>query len=122
MKLKVFNWLEQSVHERLVGRRRRMNCAPYPTSPEEASRLRMQHKVAVDYRISIGARVVVPDDGVSIRLGRDRVIQLLAREMFADLTDELQDLREWAFQEGIGDDLDEKLARLISLTRGDEVP
>ena len=61
MKLKVFNWLEQSVHERLVGRRRRMSCSPFPTSPEEASQLRMQHKVAVDYRISIGARVVVPD-------------------------------------------------------------
>ena len=52
---------------------------------------------------------------------KQQCFQMLCRSMFGDLHDEIADIRDWAFQEGIGKDLDDKLSRLMKLARGETI-
>lgn len=122
-RLRVFNHLDEILGRQTRGRDRlkRMEIVRGPTFPEEADVARFERKVWVDYRIRIGARHCVPDTEEGIQRGREKVCRSLGREIFGDLREELIDLLEWSSEEGIGQDLEDKIERLIKLTEGQEV-
>lgn len=123
MRLKLFEHLESEIIRYTPGRQRlgRMEVTPGPTFDDERAVLTMQRKAAVDYRIRVGARQVVPDTAEGHQRGKEKVAAILARHLYDDLHEELIELWEWACEQGIGTDLEEKLERLIKLTRGDDV-
>lgn len=123
MRLKLFEHLEEEIVQYSRGRKRlkRMEISPAPHLAEERCMMKSQCKAVVDYRIRVGARQVVPDTDAGRKRGREKVSNILARHLYDDLHSELIDLWEWACDEGIGADLEEKLERLIKLTRGDDV-
>ncbi|ARB06058.1 hypothetical protein FDH38_gp004 [Dinoroseobacter phage vB_DshS-R5C] len=122
-RLGIFNWLEHQIRHRKVQRERlgRIDLTRHVDKPSMLDRVPVVH--VVDYRIHIGARVAVQDstDGAWDE-ARAKVCALMGREMFTDLTGELLDLREYVFEEGIGRDVEDRITRIIALTRGEEVP
>lgn len=121
-RLAVFKWLEAEIRGRMPDRRQmRMSVSVGPRTEEDVAFERVNVKRIVDYRLRIGARVVADDHGPGIQHARERVCELLAREMFDDITQELIDLQEFAFEQGLGQDVEARIGRLIALTRGQEV-
>lgn len=121
-RLKIFNWLEQTIKHRKVGRERlgRLMVERHIDKPSMFDTVPVVR--VVDYRLSMGARANVQEgDDKAWEEARGRVCELLAREIFSDLTEELLDLRDWVFEEGIGKDVEDRISRLIALTRGEEV-
>lgn len=119
-RLKLFEHIEAKVSDyRVPERMRRVSVVPFDGPVED---LRFTARRIVDYRVYAGARVTVDDNAPAIEAGKAKVAKMLARHMFADIRDELIDLEEWIYQEGIGKDVCQRVNRLINLVSGDAVP
>jgi len=123
MRLRLFDHLETQLGLRTHGRNRlpRMSVRKAPYDHTQEMSLSREAKVAVDFRISMGARHVVPDNPKGIAKGRHNVCKSFAREIVGDLREELIELWDWTCEEGIGSDMEKKLERLIRLVEGEEV-
>lgn len=118
MRLRLWDYIEAKV----VGKARppatsRLAITRAEPFPEE----QVPHKVIVDYRFQAGARCQVDDTPEAIRWGKDRVVQMLARELHGDLHSELLDLREHALEAGWGQEADARIERLVRLVSGEKV-
>lgn len=124
-KLKMTEYLEENILHREPRRERRgrMFISPARRSQEDVMMERAEAVRIIDYRFRIGTRVKVtagaPDE--AYREARQRVVRLFMREMFGDFVEELMDLREYVFEEGIGSDVEDRLTRIIALAHGEEV-
>lgn len=124
MKLKIFDHLEGEILYRVADHRRISPFRVIEKRPDaaEAHSLRMRTLDVVDFRIQAGARANVQSENPQAYAhAKERVVQILARQFYDDLKSELLDLLEWVQLEGIGQDAERRIERIICLTEGKNV-
>ena len=123
MRLKLFEAMEEEVMGYHAPRPwiKGLQVQQSPAYSDDAESLRMKRKVAVDYRIRVGSRRITDDTPEGVAQGKRLVAESIAQHMYGDITLELHDLLDWASDQGIGRDLENRIERLISLTRGHDV-
>lgn len=128
MRLAVFKHLEAEIlHHRRRADNTKLSRVQVMPGPAPMQHLpvttTMNTQQLVDYRIWIGAQKWVNEgDGPkAFDEAKDRVCQMLAREIYGDLTDELLALFHWADEEGYDKAMLNRIGRLIDLTTGKDV-
>jgi len=122
-KLKMTEYLEETILGKRASQERRMAVEPYEASFEEMQMAKVRAEFICDYRFRIGARVMVPEGSSDAEWNeaRKKVIRFMMREMFGDFIDELIDFRNWAFENNVGRDVEDRLTDLIALASGDNI-
>jgi hypothetical protein len=125
MRLAIFNHLEARIWGRSHDRtRHRFPSVKFEEAPKPERWEIPLHDV-IDFRLQIGARAKVRTSGpqsiTDIDEAKRRVLMMLCRELFGDMTQELHRLYDYAFREGYDEDILKRIARLIDLSRGEEV-
>jgi hypothetical protein len=115
--LPLATFMESKVMGMTPGWTRRFKIKPIREPSESIGTLNDQ--VVVRYHAEFGCRLVLPK-GAEIE-GRKRAARILLREMYKGLDEELLDLREYAWEQGL-DDISDRVSRLLTLIEGGSVP
>jgi hypothetical protein len=117
MRMKIWKHLEAEILQRV----RAPDPIPRMTirqMEDNYSDLTLHLRDLVDFRVTIGARAKI--DG-RMDAARDRIVRLLAGEMFGDVRGEVRRLQEWAYLEGYDEKLLRKIERIERLLEGEDV-
>lgn len=123
-RLKLFDALEARIVGVVSPRTRmgRMRVAPRKETAAELRELDFRGMERIAFHLTWYAEMTVGKELEAKTVARERVAEMLGREVFGELRTELYDLLEWVVSEGIGRDVEERVSRLVMLAGGHDSP